>query len=200
MKQQAHNSMPYRIVHKGFSLIEVLVSLSLFTVVITISIGVLMVLVAANARAQNTQSIMTNLSFAMDSITREIRTGADFYCGSPASLPVSGNTTQNCANGGDSFSFNEGGKSLTGNASSRRIGIRFNEGVIERRLGNGSWMAMTSPDIKITDLRFYVTGATRADYEAPTVTIFVEGTAGETDGTESTFHVQTTVVQQLLDV
>lgn len=185
---------------KGFSLIEVLVSLSIFTIVVTISVGVLMVLVAANARAQNTQAIMTNLSFALDSITRELRTGSDFFCGASASLPTSGESNQNCANGGDALSFNEGGDSLTKNASSRRIAVRLNNSVIERRLGNGNWTALTSPDITVTQLQFYVTGATRADNQSPTVTIYIEGIAGEQDGSEGRFNVQTTVVQQLLDI
>jgi hypothetical protein len=32
------------------------------------------------------------------------------------------------------------------------------------------------------------------------VTIYVEGVAGVEDGSESTFHMETTVVQQLLDI
>lgn len=194
----------------GFSLIEVLVSLSIFTIVMTISIGVLMVLIDANARSQNTQTIMTNLSFALDSITREIRTGTDYYCGASAALPTSGQTTLNCINGGDAVSFNEGGQSLTEGASSRRIGIRLNNGTIERRLGNGDgdanvnettdWSAMTSPGINVTDLRFFVTGATRADDQSPTVTLYIAGTAGVDDDAQGEFNIQTTVVQQLLDI
>lgn len=199
---------------QGFSLIEVLVSLSIFTIVVTMSVGVLMVLIDANARSQNIQTIMTNVSFALDSITRELRTGSDYYCGSASSLPTAAGTgsTLNCAAGGDALSFNEGGKSLTENTpnNSRRIAIRLNNGAIERRLGNGDgdgnvnededWSAITSPQVTITDLRFFVSGATRADSSAPTATIFIEGHAGVVDGSEGVFNIQTTVVQQLLDI
>jgi prepilin-type N-terminal cleavage/methylation domain-containing protein len=198
-------------IQSGFSLIEVLVSLSIFTVVMVMAIGMLMVLIDANARAQNIQTVMVNLSFALDSITREARTGTDFFCGLPTDLPTSGATTQNCASGGAAFSFNEGGKSLTENTpnNSRRIGIRVNNGVLERRLGNGDgdatyedvdWSPITSSAVHITDLEFYVSGATRSDSTSPTVTIYIAGTAGAVDGSEGTFHIQTTVVQQLLDV
>jgi prepilin-type N-terminal cleavage/methylation domain-containing protein len=196
---------------QGFSLIEVLVSLAIFTVVMVMAVGMLMVLIHANARAQNIQTVMVNISFALDSITREARTGSDFYCGSPDQLPVSGSATSNCQNGGAAFSFNEGGKSLTGNTlpDSRRIGIRVNNGVLERRLGYGDgdgiyedvdWSPITSDAVHITDLEFYVTGATRGDTMSPTVTIYIAGTAGAMDGSEGTFSIQTTVVQQLLDV
>lgn len=65
---------------RGFSLIEIIVSLGVFSVVITIAVGALLMLVAANAQLQSEQVVMTNLSFALDSMTREIRTGTDYYC------------------------------------------------------------------------------------------------------------------------
>jgi prepilin-type N-terminal cleavage/methylation domain-containing protein len=195
---------------RGFSLIEVLVSLSIFTIVVTISVGALMVLIEANARAQNSQTVMTNLSFALDSITREIRTGTDYFCGGYAILPTSGSSISNCVSGDNALSINEGGQSLTENASSRRIGIRLNNGALERRLGNGDgdgnvneaedWIPMTSESVNVTDLRFYVTGATRSDTESPTVTLYVAGTSGEEGDEQAEFSIQTTVVQQLLDI
>lgn len=185
---------------KGFSLIEVLVSLSIFTIVMTISVGSLMVLINANAKAQNTQSVLTNISYALDSMTREMRTGSDYFCGQVSALPTSGITTRDCVSGDVAFSFNEGGDSLTGTASSRRIGYRLNAGSIERRLGDGSWAPVTSPDIDVTELRFYSSGTTRGDSVSPTVTLYLKGVAGENDGSQGTFNIQTTVVQQLLDI
>ena len=186
----------------GFSLIEVLVSLSIFAVVITIAIGALMALIGANARTQNTQAVMTNVSYALDSMTREIRTGNDFFCGTDTTLPKSGTSPQDCSSGGSAFAFNEGGKSLTaGFPSTSRIGFRLNDATIERRLGTGTWDPVTAPEIEITKLRFVVTGTTRGDTVTPTVTIFVSGTAGEkSDKSQVGFNIQTTIAQQLLDI
>ncbi len=187
----------------GFSLIEVLVSLSIFIVVVTISVGALMSLIGANARTRNTQAAMTNISFALDSMTRDIRTGTDYYCGaSSASLPTSGIATRDCTSA-SAFSFNEGGQSLTKNYGSRRIGYRLNGTSIERRLGNtGSWLPITAPEVSITQLHFYTTGSTRNDagFLAPQVSIYVEGTAGDEANERGSFNVQTTVTQQLLDI
>jgi hypothetical protein len=84
---------------------------------------------------------------------------------------------------------------------SRRIGYRLNEGVIERRLGNGSWLVVTAPEITITNLRFVVTGSARGDAISPTVTLYVAGTSGEErDDSQVGFNIQTTIVQQLLDI
>ena len=57
-----------------------IVSLALFSTVIVISIGALLVLVATNEQLQGEQSVMTNLSFALDSMSREIRTGTHYVC------------------------------------------------------------------------------------------------------------------------
>ena len=62
----------------GFTLIEMIVSLALFSVVITISVGALLVLIASNRQLQDEQAVLTNLSFALDSMTREIRTGSAY--------------------------------------------------------------------------------------------------------------------------
>lgn len=66
----------------GFTLVEMIVSLALFTVVVTISVGSLLVLITANSQLQDEQNILANLSFSLDSMTREIRTGTNFFCGS----------------------------------------------------------------------------------------------------------------------
>jgi prepilin-type N-terminal cleavage/methylation domain-containing protein len=209
MKALFNNTM---IRSRGFSLIEVLVSLSIFTVVMTISIGALMVVINANTMAQNTQAVMTNIQYALDGVTREIRTGTDYYCGSVASLPVSGNTVSNCPAGGTALSFNEGGQSLTEGTpnNSRRIALRLSGGELQRRLGNGDgdsdtneeedWEPLTSPNVQIDTLKLFVTGTEKEEGEAPTVTLYIKGNAGAEDGTESEFNIQTTIVQQLFDI
>jgi hypothetical protein len=57
-----------------------IVSLGIFSVVVTTSVGALLVLVSSNQKLQGEQSAMSNLTFAMDSMTREIRTGYNYYC------------------------------------------------------------------------------------------------------------------------
>jgi type II secretory pathway pseudopilin PulG len=189
---------------KGFSLIEVLVSLSIFIVVITMAIGSLMALIGANARTQNMQTVMTNLSYTLDSMTRELRTGTDYFCSaSGTNLPSAGSTQQNCAPpaGGKAISFNEGGRSLTGSAASRRVGYRVANGAIERRLANGNWLPMTAPEVTVESMRIFVTGTSRTDTLSPTVTLYIEGYAGDDqDDTQARFDIQTSIVQQLLDI
>jgi len=206
-------------IHKkieGFSLIEVLVSLSIFTIVVTICISTLYTLIEANSRSRNSQSIATNLTFTLDNITREIRTGRDYYCVLSSSDPMpyeaGDETTLDCPNGGAAFSFNEGGQSLTGTTrnNSRRIAYRLFDGKLQRRLGNGDavggvndasdWLSLTSEDVMIERLRFYVEGTQRGDDNAPIVTIFLSGVVGDDDVNQTAFSIQTTISQRLLDI
>lgn len=192
---------------KGFTLIEVLVSLSIFTVIVTISVSVLYSLIDANARARNAQSIASNLAFTLDSLTREIRLGQDYMCTSFIShLPVDDTSTHQVANAPTGeicnyFSFNEGKQGLTADASSRRIAIRAFDGYLQRRLGDGDWENLTSEDVYIEDLRFYARGTSRTDDDlAPRVTMFVSALVGDEESTRTEFQLQTTITQSLLDI
>ena len=74
----------------GFTLIEMIVSLALFSVVVTISVGSLLILIASNRQLQDEQAVLANLSFALDSMTREIRTGSAYVATSWSSQTIVG--------------------------------------------------------------------------------------------------------------
>lgn len=186
----------------GFSLIELLVSLMLFTVVIIIAVGSLLMLIDANAKAQNMQEVMTNLSFALDSMTREIRTGYSYYCTNslPSSVPV--DSTRDCSQG-TQLSIVEGGSSLTGGGNPR-IAYRLNGGTVERRIGTGAWLPLTSDDVIIEAMHFTVTNSATfsgsSDRRQPTVTVFLRGRAGIIEGVDTSFSMQTTITRRLIDI
>lgn len=58
---------------KGFTLIEVMVAVSIFTVVVTIGIGALMSVVSTNKKIQAQREVINGLSFALESMGRKIR-------------------------------------------------------------------------------------------------------------------------------
>jgi prepilin-type N-terminal cleavage/methylation domain-containing protein len=182
-------------VSRGFSLVELLVSVALFTIVMTVSIGTLLALVNANQKAQSLKSVINNLNFGLDSMTRSIRTGRSYNCmngGSiPSTLPAG---VASCPNG-------DTGLVLTDDQGVRTA-YRYNGTSIERRIGDGSpWVALTAPEVIIDNagMLFYVTGTDPADTIQPTVTISIRGHVGPKVATESRFNIQTTVTQRLLD-
>jgi prepilin-type N-terminal cleavage/methylation domain-containing protein len=172
----------------GFTLIEMIVSLALFSVVITISVGALLVLIASNRQLQDEQAVLTNLSFALDSMTREIRTGSAYVCGSESNRTgssnifadgqnldsISVNTTVDCINGRNrnpsgvitgsarvhGLSLVEAGDSITGSANQRIVYFHdVTEQAIYRRFGNEDAQKITSDSVAIVDADFFVTGS-----------------------------------------
>jgi prepilin-type N-terminal cleavage/methylation domain-containing protein len=188
----------------GFTLIEVIVSLALFSVVITIAVGALLILIASNRQLQNEQSVLSNLSFALDSMTREIRTGSNYFCnnsvntsaslGGPNRRIFTDGTTldpgivRDCDSGNDGelnyhgIAFDEGGDSITAGNSSSRIAYFHNraEGKLYRRLSGADSESIVSDGIYLSDVDFYVTGSGRTgggaggDELQPKITIVIE--------------------------
>lgn len=172
----------------GFTLIEMIVSLAIFSIIVTITIGALLVLIASNQKLQGEQSVMTNLAFALDSMTREIRTGTNFYCVEAASYSQSGPNnafdsgfdldsdigldTISCNSGVvtsntklQGVSFIEAGDSVTGTAASvGRILYYFDETdsdnkMLKRKVGTGAGQPIVSSGLKIVDAEFFVSGS-----------------------------------------
>jgi prepilin-type N-terminal cleavage/methylation domain-containing protein len=207
----------------GFSLIEMIVSLALFSVVVTISVGALLVLIASNQQLQNEQSVMTNLSFALDSMTREIRTGTNYFClsGDYPNVGTAGNQLFNnslldsdsksdCPDGktnpGWSYqgmAFVEGGQSITGAANTKIVYYYdATEQSLFRRVSGEKAQSIVSSGIVITDAEFYVTSTQElesGDTRQPIVTIYLEA-KDSNDPTEKIYQIQTTVTQRTLDI
>lgn len=197
-----HNSSHRR----GFSLIELLVSMALFIVVLTIGVGALMVLISSNAKAQNMQAAVSNIQFALDSMSREIRTGYAYYCSTSAGSDIAGDLTEvNDCDKGIYLSIIEGGKSLTQGLNNRRIGYRYNSGdqSVERKIGAGQWVRLTDPNVNVTDMHFNVANSGNKESGnslQPNVTIFLRGEVEGLNDTEADFTLQTTVTSRVLDL
>jgi prepilin-type N-terminal cleavage/methylation domain-containing protein len=212
---------------QGFTLIEMIVSVAIFSIVATITVGALLILISTNQQLQTEQNIMTNLSFALDSMTREIRTGTNYYCternsysqsgpnnifdGERGAVEDLGNSVQDCPSGisGNSVTLQglavvESGDSITGGGASRIVyfydsGGDNNPGRLMRRIGNSNPESITSSGLDIVNAEFFVTGTTPGDDIQPTVTVVIEA-KDINDPSGKTYQLQTTVVQRTLDI
>lgn len=198
--------------HKGFTLIEMMVSLALFTIVITIAVGALLALIGGSSSAQGEQSVMTTMTFALDSMTREIRT-ATSYVGTTTVDNLSrqkdwDNTTvgNSPLAGSAAISFIESGSSITTSASPHNRIAYFYDSTnhkIMRQVDANQPESIISDDIFVESAVFYVSDTknfnTDGDIKQPTVTIVImardiNDTAGKI------FTLQTTVTQRELDI
>jgi prepilin-type N-terminal cleavage/methylation domain-containing protein len=73
--------------NSGFTLLEMIVSLGIFSVVAVIAIGSLVRITSLNRQAQTMQTAMNNINFILEAITREMRFGSHFNCQNAASYP-----------------------------------------------------------------------------------------------------------------
>ena len=169
---------------RGFTLIEMIVAVSLFTVVVFVSVGALLAVADANRKANALRTVMDNLSFSLESMNRSIRTGTDYEC----------DGSSNCAAGGNTLTV------IDPNGS--EITYMFSEsngkGTIVRTKNGGDAINVTTPEIDINDLTFYVRGV-GSDSRQPYVVVFISGTAEIIEKLITEFSVQTTVTQRRLE-
>ena len=176
--------------YKGFTLIEMIIAVALFVVVMVAGIGALLSMVDANRKAQALRTVMDNLNFAVENVTREMRVGFDYHCGSLGDL----NVPRDCSVDGDTFiAFKNSDNELTI--------FRLNNSSIEKSEdGGATYLGITAPEIAIDDFRFFVLGSQNTDTLQPKVLMIVHGTAGVNEKVRTTFNLQTTASQRLLDI
>lgn len=181
----------------GFTLIEIMVSVAIFAMVMTISSGSLFSILDANAKAQAQKSVMNNLNLALESMSRNIRVGTTYHCGTAGNL----HDARDCLQDGADFLAFEG-SSGNKNISGDEIVYKLDGTTIMRSQNGGlSYSAITALEVVVEDLKFFVTGAEDpGDQEQPRVIIVVRGYAGIKEKIRTDFNIQTSVSQRQLDI
>ncbi|KKT57637.1 MAG: hypothetical protein UW81_C0002G0013 [Candidatus Giovannonibacteria bacterium GW2011_GWC2_44_9] len=175
---------------KGFTLLEMIVSLGIFAVAALLSTSSLLSLTDAQKKAFSLQSAYDNIRFALETIAKDARTGSDFYCGTSFDDLPAVPTSQDCASGGPSLTYK--------NAAGDNIAYRVLNGKIENFVDGVSAGYMTSEDTAIDTLTFYVLGPASGNPQ-PRITIIIKGTAGS-GRSASKFNLQTTISQRKIGI
>lgn len=177
----------------GFSLIEMLVSVGIFSLVMVVSVVAVVGMVNTNRYARAVKNVADNLAFAMESMSRNIKIGTKYYCGGWAGVaPVNPDAgTNDCAGGSGSIAFRD----FRGQVQAYRI----NDGVIDQYFPDGTGpITAPAPEVEVLDLKFYVVGSSNGDLLQPRVRINVKArsTVGKS---EVEYVLQTTVSGRVLD-
>lgn len=168
--------------NKGFTLVEILVVLGLFSSIATLSLGALFNAKSINAHLQETQSVLDNLNLSTQTITREIRFGSDFNCVLSAGAPEYVSTARNnCAYGTDGSGSGNvlAFKPSDATNDDDRVAFYVNKGVLYKKTfpqtGEVSTFQITPNDIDVRSVLFYVDGAgtIAVDTKQPLVTMFI---------------------------
>ncbi|HAS84935.1 MAG TPA: hypothetical protein DCS23_02605 [Candidatus Yonathbacteria bacterium] len=166
---------------RGFTLIEMTVSLGLFTIIMFIATSAFLSIVNTDRKARSVRIASDNLNITLEDMSRRIKTGSGYDCGA-IGAPT------DCASGLSSLTFDDqDGNQVTYSWDNINFSI----------LRNG--VPITSPEIVITGLKFVVSGSAPApDARQPMVAIVIDGSLGS-GTTESGFKIQTTVTQREYD-
>jgi Tfp pilus assembly protein PilW len=73
---------------RGYTIIETMISVSLFIIIVMAGMGALLNANLLHQKSQNMRSIMDNLSFIMEDMSRNLRTGHDYYCMTSNTFPT----------------------------------------------------------------------------------------------------------------
>ncbi len=175
---------------QGFTLIEIIVAVSIFALVMTMAVGAILSIVGANKKANALNSVVTSLNGAFESMVRDLRTGYKYDCTGARPNP----SPNDCTTGHESISFissQENGKAVSYALVSNRI-VKY---IDSDRVGE-----ITPPEVIITNLNFYVSGAGVGDGKQARVLITLRGYSGLNPRTKSEFNLQTLVTQRQLDI
>jgi|GEM_PF-339708 len=169
--------------NKGFSIIEMLIAIGLFSVVTSIAVGGFAQALRTQRQAALLMSVNSNISQALEIMAREIRTGVSF-------------TRQAGQSSGFGFTNAKGETVIyiVRNGALVRLAGSLFQGVLQ----GGE---ITGSNVRITNSRFDVQGTNNEDGFPPRITIALRAQANTTDAAlnSSAIDIQTTVSARLMD-
>lgn len=199
---------------KGFTLIELMVSMAIFTSVAVIAVGALFSAQAINERLEQTQNILDGVNLSTEMIVRDVRYGSIFYCTTGSAVPEPVPSTRlDCEypDGGSVLVFRPNlGLSGTTDQSQDRVAYYLSNNVLyknEYPYGAASrTYQITSNDVRINSLAFYVKGAASSldaspDYNQPVITLVLAGVTVPQKASQLpvSFTIETTASSRTLD-
>ncbi len=184
---------------RGFTLIELIVSVGLFAIVMLVATSAYLTLIRLDRRARATNQVVNNLSFAMDAMVRGIRTGSGYRCinGSP---DAQGNSTTGACT---QFYYTDSNLAVNNNVVTYFLNgtnVLRNEGSSFSTTVNTASL-LTDPAITISSLVFYVRGAGTANNEQPQVLFTLKGSLpADSNGQTTTFSIEQGATARVIDL
>ena len=169
----------------GFTLIEIIVSLGVFSVVILIILGAVFSIINLQRKTSAFRAAQENLSYAFESMAKEIRTGHKY--GSNYDLSNGKFVRLTFINDTNREVLYEVDASGRVTKSTNDIGQP-----------HGNPMPLTSSEVFVESLKFEITGA-GPEGNQPMVRAMISGVVGKGTKYEASFFLQTAITQRKPD-
>jgi type II secretory pathway pseudopilin PulG len=195
-----YNLKIFKRINQGYTIIETMISVSLFIIIVMMGMNSLLNANVLHKKSQNMRSIMDNLSFIMEDIGRNMRTGTSYHC--VVGSDFTGLTTpKSCVSGGAvAFKNSLDGSTWVYKIESQDGGTSFN--IYKSTNAGATWVQLNPPEVLINSISgFSVLGAEPppADLQQPFVTIRLVGKI-TTQNVVTPFSLQTSVSQRVIDI
>jgi prepilin-type N-terminal cleavage/methylation domain-containing protein len=199
------------VMKKGFTLIEMLVTVGLFTIIITIAVGGFINAIRTQKQVSSLIATQSNASLVLEQMTREIRTGY-LFCNAPGNTQVGTGAigalaTYAVADCGCTLSAPDGSWTCSAldfyNAQGQEVYYyRSPEGeLMESSTLSATPQSVTGNTVSVKYLQFHLYGQTEGDHWPPRVTISIGITPSSTDPSvaNDVSSIETTVSARSID-
>ncbi len=195
---------------KGFTLIEMMVAVGLFSIVMLVAVAAILSIIGNNKKAQGINNVVNNLNFAIESMVRDMKTGYFYQCPIDETTPLIDNpvpTANACGPGV------QGSVAFYSTLSGEPIPVRYKfvsattdgagiyqPGYITKQTDGGPEVELTSKtDVDIQSMKLYVNNPAPGTGQ-PSIFLIITGKAEILDGQVTQFGLQTFISQRILNL
>ena len=198
-----YNIKKFRRINQGYTIIETMIAVSLFIIIIMMGMNALLNANVLHKKSQSMRSIIDNLSFIMEDMGRNMRTGINYHC-VVGGIFTDLTTPKSCISGGGiAFKNSIDGSTWVYKIETQNGGTTYN---IYRSIDGGTtWVQLNPPEVLINSISgFSVFGAEPPsaippDYLQPFITIRLVGKI-TTQNVTTPFSLQTSVSERVIDI
>ena len=185
---RVRNLMPRANSLTGFTLIEIIIALSIFTAALMITGGIIAAATSAQRKVTEFRRVQDNVRFALEYLSREIRTGK--------------NMTTTCGNGvwcSNITLCNDRGEIIRYSVASSVL-VRFHVGNCTGSADSGN-INLTSDEIRVNSVSFNLIGGVvgPADGQPHVTVVFRGASVPGLASVQTDMNFQTTITQRLRD-
>ncbi|PIQ06707.1 MAG: hypothetical protein COW72_01710 [Candidatus Nealsonbacteria bacterium CG18_big_fil_WC_8_21_14_2_50_37_10] len=192
-------------IQKGYTLIEILVAVGIFTILIAAPTGFFVGSLRGQLKTLASQKLLDNTSYTLEYISRSLRMAKKELSADPlTACLLEGGTILY----GHNYQITRGGnglKFINYKNECQEFFLDENDHRLKESKNGAAPVALTAEDLEITSLtglKFKLSGESQADTDQPRVTLFlkIKGARGQKPELQPEIKIQTTISQRNLDV